>query len=54
MSHVIRERIGNDIDLVIEGLPPGLPTGIRGRTILSLIELGMPLASVMAAGAIGA
>lgn len=51
---VIQEKIGNNLTILIEGLPKELITPeIQARIALSLVKFGIPTAGVIGAGVLG-
>jgi hypothetical protein len=54
MSEVMKERIGEGIELLIEGLPQSVVTpDIQAKAVMSLVQYGIPMASSFSAGIIG-
>jgi len=53
-SEVIREKIGESVELLIEGLPKAIVTPeIQARAAMSLVKHGIPTAGVISAGILG-
>lgn len=53
MSNVIKEQIGDGIEVLIEGLPSSIVTpSIQAKAALALVQHGIPLAN-LTAGVVG-
>jgi hypothetical protein len=54
MSEVVKEKLGEGIELLIEGLPQSVVTpDIQAKAVMSLVQYGIPLAGSFTAGIIG-
>lgn len=54
LKDVITEKIGNGIELMIEGLPQAaLTPALQAKTALSLVKYGIPSAGVIGVGILG-
>ena len=54
MSNVIKEQIGEGIEVLIEGLPQSVVTpSIQAKAALALVQHGIPLGSDLSAGVVG-
>jgi len=53
-SEVIKEKIGQSIELMIEGLPKAIVTPeVQAKAAMSLVKHGIPTAGVISAGILG-
>lgn len=53
MSEVIKETLGDGIELLIEGLPQSVVTpDIQARAVMSLVRHSIPVAGIFTAGVI--
>jgi len=53
-SEVIKEKIGESIELMIEGLPKSVVTpAVQAKAAMALIKHGIPTAGVISAGILG-
>ena len=54
MSDVIKEKLGEGIELLIEGLPQAVITPqIQAKAVMSLVQYAIPVAGSISAGVIG-
>jgi len=54
MNEVIKEKLGDGIELLIEGLPQSVITPqLQARAVMSLVQYAIPMASSISAGVIG-
>lgn len=54
MSEVVKEKLGEGIELLIEGLPQSVITpDIQAKAVMSLVQYGIPVAGNFTAGIIG-
>ena len=54
MSHVIKEKLGEGIELLIEGLPQAVITPqVQAKAVMSLVQYAIPVAGSISAGVIG-
>lgn len=53
-SDVIKTKIGENMELLIEGLPTSIITpSVQAKTVLSLVKHGIPATGVIGAGILG-
>ncbi|RMG34665.1 MAG: hypothetical protein D6732_10380 [Methanobacteriota archaeon] len=53
-SEVIREKIGESIELMIEGLPKAVITPeVQAKAAMALVKHGIPTAGIISAGILG-
>jgi hypothetical protein len=54
MSDVIKEKLGEGIELLIEGLPQAVITPqVQAKAVMSLVQYAIPVAGSISAGVIG-